>query len=150
MQSYCSARTPAPAKQQHSKGKRGGRNQQSWTLSVILYGPQELEGAIGQFLSQQKMYLQDPLHCDRSVPYRNPHIIPPENGEVLMTDSIDSHSANLEIERLEAGPDLLSQLMSDAVPLPETQPSDIVKTALFWFVFPSLYFHVRTKATLLT
>ncbi|KAH6710614.1 SNF2 family N-terminal domain-containing protein [Leptodontidium sp. MPI-SDFR-AT-0119] len=145
IQPYCSVRTPAPARQQHLKGKRGGRFQQSWTLNVIIYGPQELEGAIGQFLSQQKMYLQDPLHCDRSVPYRNPHIIPPENGEVLMTDSIDSHSANLEIERLEAGPDLLSQLMSDAVPLPETQPSDIVKTALFCHQKQALTFMLRRE-----
>ncbi|KAG4433796.1 hypothetical protein IFR05_010710 [Cadophora sp. M221] len=144
-QSYCSARTPASARQQHSRGKRGGRLEQSWILNVILYGPQVLEEAIGQFLSQQKIYLQDPLHCDRSVPYRNPHIIPPENGEVLMTDTLDSHPANLEIERLEAGPDLLSQLMSDAVPLPETQPSDIVKTDLFCHQKQALTFMLRRE-----
>ncbi|PVH71620.1 hypothetical protein DL98DRAFT_471471 [Cadophora sp. DSE1049] len=145
LQSYCSARTSMPAREQLCKGKRRIRPQQSWTLSVILYGPPELEDAIGRFLSGQKIYLQDPIHCDRSVPYRNPHIIRSETGEVLMTNPFDTHAANLEIERLEAGPDLLSQLMTDAVPLPETEPSDIVRTKLFSHQKQALTFMLRRE-----
>jgi hypothetical protein len=48
-----------------------------------------------------------------------------------MTDSFDSARGDIEIERLEAGPDLLAQLMEDDIPLAETEAPDIVKTALF-------------------
>ena len=77
------------------------------------------------------MYLQDPLGCERSVSYRNPHIIQPDSGEIMMSDSFDSPLEDQEIERLEAGPDLLAQLMEDDIPLPETEAPEIVKTALF-------------------
>lgn len=86
---------------------------------------------MGEYLSKHKMYLQDPHGCERYVPYRNPHIIQPISGETVMTDSFDSVIGSLEIERLEAGPDLLAQLMEDDIPLPETEAPDIVKTALF-------------------
>jgi len=56
-----------------------------------------------------------------------------------MADSFGSDSGNLEIERLEAGPDLLAELMKDEIPLPETEAPAIVKTALFPYVSPSPY-----------
>jgi hypothetical protein len=48
-----------------------------------------------------------------------------------MTDSFNSQIEDQEIERLEAGPDLLAQLMEDDITLPETEAPDLVKTALF-------------------
>ena len=48
-----------------------------------------------------------------------------------MTSSFNSTLGNLEIERLEVGPDLLVQLMEDDIPLPETEAPGIVKTDLF-------------------
>jgi len=139
MQCYCHTRTAIPAASKpRLYGKRGGTLQRIWGLDIILYGPSELEEAMGQFLSQHRMYLQDPLHCDRNVPYRNPHIVPPEDGSILMTGSLNGPLGNLEIERLDAGPDLLAQLISDEVPLSETEGPDIVKTPLFKFVSPTV------------
>lgn len=77
------------------------------------------------------MYLQDPLGCNRSVQYRNPHIFPSESDEIVMTDSFDSSPENPEIERFDTGLDLLAQLMEDSNLLLETEPSDAVKTKLF-------------------
>jgi hypothetical protein len=77
------------------------------------------------------MYLQDPLGCERSVPYRNPHIIQPDSDEIVMADLFDSTFENIEVERLEAGPDLLAQLMEDDIQLPETEAPDVIKTTLF-------------------
>jgi SWI/SNF-related matrix-associated actin-dependent regulator of chromatin subfamily A3 len=77
------------------------------------------------------MYLQDPLGCERRVPYRNPHAITPDLGDTIMTDIFDSPLRDLEIERLEAGPDLLAQLMEGHVILPETEPPQSVTTPLF-------------------
>jgi hypothetical protein len=48
-----------------------------------------------------------------------------------MTDSFDSALVNLEVERLEAGPDLLAQLMEGDIPLPETEAPAIVTASLF-------------------
>jgi hypothetical protein len=114
--------------------RRRGKELQSWYLNGILYGPFGLEEAIGEFLSKNQMYLQDPLGCEWRVPYRNPHIMPPETGETLMTDPLKSLDTNLEIERLDVGPDLLAKLMEDEAPLAETEAPDIVTTKLYRFV----------------
>lgn len=120
-----------PERSARQNGRRSGKPSQSWVLNIIIFGREGLEEMVGEYLSMHKMYLQDPLGCERCVPYRNPHIIQPESCETLMTDSFDSAGGDIEIERLEAGPDLLAQLMEDDIPLPETEAPDIVKTALF-------------------
>lgn len=86
---------------------------------------------IGELLSKYQMYLQDPVGCERSVLYRNPHLLSPESEEYVIADAFDSLLGNLEIEKLEAGPDLLAQLMEEELPLLETEAPAIVKTPLF-------------------
>ena len=115
----------------HQNGRRREKSSQSWFLNIIIFGTEDLEEKVGEYLSKRKMYLQDPIGCERCVSYRNPHVIPPDSGETVMTDSFDSALGNLEISRLKAGPDLLAQLMEDEIPLPETEAPDIVKTTLF-------------------
>jgi SWI/SNF-related matrix-associated actin-dependent regulator of chromatin subfamily A3 len=114
-----------------SKGRQRGRTSQTWFLNAILYGPVALEETIGDFLSKRQMYLQDPLGCDRDVPYRNPHILPQETEDIIMTSSLEKMPGNVEIERLEVGPDLLAQLMEDEDPLDETDAPAGVTTLLF-------------------
>ncbi|KAF2458817.1 SNF2 family N-terminal domain-containing protein [Lineolata rhizophorae] len=43
------------------------------TLFVIIYGPMEIFDDVGEYCRQHDAYLQDPIGCDRDVPYRNPH-----------------------------------------------------------------------------
>jgi SWI/SNF-related matrix-associated actin-dependent regulator of chromatin subfamily A3 len=135
MQLYCHSKTALPSGEL-SKGRRQGKASKSWFLNAILFGTLGLENIVGDFLSGYRMYLQDPLCCERSVQYRNPHIIPPELDEVIMTDSFNCLPGNLEIERLEVGPDLLAQLIEDELLLAETEAPSIVKTALFRSVNP--------------
>lgn len=104
-----------------------------WLLDMILFGPSDLEYVIGSYLTGLQMYLQDPFGCKRHVVYRNPHIIPPESGDVVMADSFDT-TATLAIETLEAVPDLLAQLLQDEIPLAETEPPSSVKTPLFRYL----------------
>jgi SWI/SNF-related matrix-associated actin-dependent regulator of chromatin subfamily A3 len=115
----------------HHNDRRRGKPLQSWFLNIILFGRVDLEENLREYLSNHKMYLQDPRGCKHCVLYRNPHIIQPEPDEIVMTSSFDSTLGNLEIERLEAGPNLLAQLMENDNPLPETEPPDIVTTKLF-------------------
>ncbi|CZR69489.1 related to global transactivator [Phialocephala subalpina] len=126
-------------------GRRRGKPSQSWLLNILLFGPSGLEENIGAYLSRYKMYLQDPIGCERNVPYRNPHIIPSDSGEVMMTNFFDSTPGDLEIERLQVGPDLLAQLMEDDVPLPETEAPEIVKTPLFRHQKQALTFMMRRE-----
>lgn len=121
----------SPERSTQQNGRRGGKPSQSWVLNIIIFGREGLEEKVGEYLSMHKMYLQDPLGCERCVPYRNPHIVQPDSGEIVMTSSFDSPLEDQEIERLEAGPDLLAQLMEDEISLPETDAPVIVKTDLF-------------------
>ncbi|KAH7308821.1 SNF2 family N-terminal domain-containing protein [Rhexocercosporidium sp. MPI-PUGE-AT-0058] len=127
-QLYCQARDGV---KDQTKSRRGQKNASLWSLNVILYGPPALEEGIGHFLSQYRTYLQDPIGCERRVPYRNPHIIPPETEDVMMTDSLECPLGNLGVERLEVGPDLLAELMNDKENLEETEASESVTTSLF-------------------
>jgi hypothetical protein len=128
-QSYCYSRIPSDEKKTTRSRQRVAP---SWFLNIILYGPIVLEDSIGQFFSQQHIYLQDPLGCDRRVVYRNPHILQPEDGHSITTDGIETTFGDLEIEKLEEGPNLLAKLLEDEAPLLETEPpSSIVKTSLF-------------------
>ena len=129
-QLYCHSRVEGSSGVRHN-GRRRGKPLKSWFLNIILFGRVDLEEKLGEYLSNHKMYLQDPRGCEHCVPYRNPHIIQPDSGETVLTSSFDSTLGNLEIERLEVGPDLLAQLMEDDIPLPETEPPDIVQTKLF-------------------
>jgi SWI/SNF-related matrix-associated actin-dependent regulator of chromatin subfamily A3 len=141
MQLYCHSE-PALLSREGSKGRRQGKTSQPWFLNAILFGTLAMEKTVGDYLSGYRMYLQDPLCCERSVQYRNPHIIPPEPGEVIMTDSFNCLPGNLEVERLEVGPDLLAQLMEDELLLTETEAPSIVKTALFRSVNPVTVFQI--------
>ncbi|KAH8590621.1 SNF2 family N-terminal domain-containing protein [Bisporella sp. PMI_857] len=135
----------SPGSSTNRNSRRRGKPLLSWFLNIIIYGTEDLEEKVGEYLSKHKMYLQDPLGCERCIPYRNPHIIPPESGETVMTDSFDSALGDLEIERLEVGPDLLAQLVGDEIPLPEMEAPDIVQTALFRHQKQALSFMVRRE-----
>jgi SWI/SNF-related matrix-associated actin-dependent regulator of chromatin subfamily A3 len=131
-QLYCHSKLEFPPQGAfRQNGRRRGKPSKLWLLNIIIFGREELGEGLGEYLSKHKMYLQDPLGCERSVPYRNPHIIQPDSDEIVMADLFDSTFENIEVERLEAGPDLLAQLMEDDIQLPETEAPDVIKTTLF-------------------
>jgi hypothetical protein len=134
-QLYCHSKVAFPPSGNATQnGRHRGKPSQRWILNAIIFGTNHLVEAVGEYLSKKHMYLQDPLGCERPVLYRNPHVIPPVSEEDLMADSFDCPLGNLEIERLEAGPNLLAQLMEDEIPLRETEAPAIVETPLFWYV----------------
>ena len=66
---------------ERSRGKsRMSVSPLSLQLFAILYGPSTLFEAVGAFAAKCHLYLQHPWHCDRDVPYRNPHCLSPESG----------------------------------------------------------------------
>lgn len=132
LQLYCHSKVESHTDGSHRQNsRRRVKPSQSWYLNILIFGTPILEETIGDYLTIRQMYLQDPIGCQRSVPYRNPHIVQPDDGEIVMTDSFNSAPGDLEIERIETGPGLLAQLLVDDIPLVETEAPDIVKTPLF-------------------
>jgi SWI/SNF-related matrix-associated actin-dependent regulator of chromatin subfamily A3 len=97
------------------KGKKIGQNDVQYLVNAILYGPKEFCKGVGNYLEKCKMFLQDPLQCDRDVPYHNPHLLS-RTQEVVMTSSFfedTTQPPTLEVVTLEAPKDLFSQLSDD-------------------------------------
>jgi hypothetical protein len=55
-------------------------------LLVNVYGRSDLAEDFGSFFEKVGIFLQDPVACQRDVPYMNPHLL--ANNEIVMTSSI--------------------------------------------------------------
>jgi len=131
MQMYCCSSLELPCQSSTDAIKKQmGKKSRLWSLNVIIYGTVALEDILSRYLSQNRIYLQDPVDCERNVVYRNPHMIS-KGGGIMMTDSFKTPPATVEIERLSGGPDLLAQLMAEQTPLPEMEAPPTVTTTLF-------------------
>ena len=105
---------------------------------VILYGPMDLFEGIGEYLQKCAVYLQDPLHCDRNVLYRNPHRLSEPDGEVRMTQQGSKQQA-INIETIQEQQDPFAELETTE-PQPETEGPSALATALYRY-FPVCTWH---------
>jgi hypothetical protein len=75
---------------------------------------------IGKFFELVDIYLQDPVFCNRDVPYRNPHVLAEEDG-IITTSSL---SSTQQLEYFITPGDIFDQLLiSDRLPEAETPQS---------------------------
>jgi SWI/SNF-related matrix-associated actin-dependent regulator of chromatin subfamily A3 len=131
MQLYCHSSLEFPHQSSsHALKSRTRRVCPTWSLNVILYGAAAVGNVISQYLSKNRIYLQDPVDCERDVLYRNPHIIL-KGGEVVVTSSFKTPLTRIEIERFNVRPDLLAELMAEQTPLLEMEPPPSLTTKLF-------------------
>lgn len=89
-----------------------------------------MSDTIGDFISQCDMYLQDPLHCERNVPYQNPHILFPLKEELVLTASLVATPISVSIEPIVVRPDLFDLLKSERL-YPEAEQPEDLKTSLY-------------------
>lgn len=54
-------------------------------LFIILYGLPTAFDNVGKFTATCNLYLQHPKHCNRNVPYKNPHCLTPRQNETIYT-----------------------------------------------------------------
>ncbi|EXJ71754.1 uncharacterized protein A1O5_05564 [Cladophialophora psammophila CBS 110553] len=124
--------TKRRANTKDAKGK-SGQNDLQYLLNAIIYGPRELGQGIGDFLVKCKMFLQDPLGCDRDVPYLNPHLLS-RTEEVVMISSLKvgtgKSSEAQEVVAVDAPKDLFSRICDDGY-LQLTDPPLLVHTRLY-------------------
>ena len=73
-------------------------------IFVILYGTMDSFEYIGDFFQKCTIYLQDPWHCTRNVPYRNPHRLSGLDDEVGFTIGTERGSVNVENIRQQRDP----------------------------------------------
>lgn len=85
------SREPEKRTRRFGEKSKQSNSQPPLELSAILYGPNSLFEAVGTFAAKCHMYLQNPYHCDRNVPYRNPHCLSREDGRIIFT--FDLHAA---------------------------------------------------------
>ncbi|KAK5558978.1 hypothetical protein LTR46_003167 [Exophiala xenobiotica] len=125
--------TKQRAKIKLAKGFRSGQNDLQYNMNAIIYGPREFSEGVGDFLAKSKMFLQDPLECDRDVPYLNPHLLS-HTVEVVMTSSLrpatHESSTSQGVVAVDARKDLFSQICDDAH-LALTDPPDLLHTKLY-------------------
>lgn len=116
-----------------AKGTRNGQNDLQYLLNAIIYGPRNFAQGVGDYLAKCKMYLQDPLRCDRDVPYLNPHLLT-RTDDVVMTSSLkaepDVSSMTQGVVTMEASKDLFSQNCDDSH-LQLTDPPHQLQTGLY-------------------
>lgn len=59
-------------------------------VNVVLYGPPDAFESIGIFATRCNIYLQHPRHCNRNVPYHNPHCLSLQDRESLFTYGLET------------------------------------------------------------
>lgn len=115
--------------------KRGGKQlaesqNNTFALSVILYGTMDKFDDIGDFFSQCSEYLQSPLRCDRNVPYRNPQSLCGREENPPMMNQFQARLSSSEIETLAQTADPSAELETKKV-YHESEPPAAVRTPLY-------------------
>jgi hypothetical protein len=69
-------------------------------LEILVFGRRSSLGQVGSLLSQLSLFLQEPMNCQLSVPYRNPHVFSwddeeddDENSSYLLEPSSESQTS---------------------------------------------------------
>lgn len=116
-------------------------NTEHINLNLVLYGPSQLFEPVGVFANKCGIYLQHPRHCDRDVPYRNPHCLSPENETGLSTS--DLHL------QLDVAYSSWSEATANPIDLflDAGQQEDLAESAIPDAVLTSLYKHQRQALT---
>ena len=98
-------------------------------LWVTLYGEKDLATGLGEVLQHLDIYLQDPIHAERDVPYWNPHSF--HNDIDLRTSDLKQDLwVEQKAERLSISvSDILAEFVSEDS-LPKTEGSPLLLTSL--------------------
>jgi SWI/SNF-related matrix-associated actin-dependent regulator of chromatin subfamily A3 len=128
LQIYC--RTINRRAAQGKKGSRKTREKEcQYVMNTIIYGPENLHNNVGDYLAACRIYLQDPIDCDRNVQYSNPQFLCRAGGRV-MTYEFASLNAAPRVEKIISQDDIFSQLSCDDY-LSLTEAPDPINTTLY-------------------
>ena len=117
-------------------GKKGSpktrENGWQYLMNTIIYGPKGLRDNVGDYLLECRIYLQDPVDCDRNVLYSNPQCLC-RTGDRIMTYELASLNAAPDVEKAISQDDIFSELSCDDH-LSLTEAPDAIDTTLYRYV----------------
>ncbi|KAK1971833.1 hypothetical protein LY78DRAFT_625065 [Colletotrichum sublineola] len=133
---------------------RGPNLMTKCSLEIILYGQGNHSDDISLFIDQcnelledqLKLYLQDPVGCDRNVRYCNPQRLPPLDSTIYpyTQDLEQKHQSFVKSEDLEPPPELL-ELLDSQEDLPEALQPPAIATPLKRHQKQALTFMLRRE-----
>jgi hypothetical protein len=91
-------------------------------LAINIYGPKRLSDDVGYFMSQCGYYLEDPIGCDRNVPYINPQCLfsfyeqPPMTFDLSPAPQQSIHESTRSPRDILAGFETTDQLLEATTP----------------------------------
>lgn len=97
-------------------------------LSIIIYGPRNFLASVGDFMTRCGRYLEDPVGCDRNVPYLNPQCLFSMHEHPPMTFDL-SHAFDVEAGDTTHYSDILAGFETTDI-LFETPTPDLLRTSL--------------------
>jgi hypothetical protein len=98
-------------------------------LGIIVYGPKHRLDDVGFFFTQCECYLQDPIGCDRNVPYLNPQCLFSLYERPSMTFELSQHQQHSFQDYTKASFDILADFETRD-PLKETPTPTALRTPL--------------------
>ncbi len=101
-----------------------------WELFTIIYGRPGLFDPIGEYLTECRLYLQDPFHCDRNVELRNAHRCSRNDGKVIYTSSAYDEEDQVDVQACSENPLDFLESIGDVEALSEMSPPPTIRTTL--------------------
>ncbi|KAH8706219.1 SNF2 family N-terminal domain-containing protein [Ilyonectria robusta] len=154
LQINCTVLINPPKLMRNSKLLRVSGLTSQCSLDIILYGPIELSKHICTFIEECneyledhcKLYLQDPLGCDRNVRYYNPHRLPPLDPKCIQFtfDLAHKQQSLIELEDIGPRPELL-EILNSQEDLPEALQPPAIATPLERHQKQALTFMLRRE-----
>jgi SWI/SNF-related matrix-associated actin-dependent regulator of chromatin subfamily A3 len=118
-------------------GKRSqGSSRRPCPVSVIIYGPVEMFDDIGVFFQECGLYLQDPIACDRNVPYCNPHRLSVPDDQIQLTFDLMQSRSDSSMRQLHKSDSLDGLIIPRE--LPELETPHLLRTQLLPYFLPVL------------
>ena len=104
--------------------------------SLIVYGPMNAHESVGNFFQECELYLQDPIGCDKNVPYCNPHRFGFASDPLCMTFDLRSSQMHAKVTTISSH-DMFDTIFS-SVHLSECDTPSMLRTSLLPYVSPPL------------
>ena len=102
------------------------------SASIIIYGPMDAHESVGSFFQECELYLQDPIGCDRNVPYRNPHRLAFASDPTRMTFDLCPTQMHMNVTTISSHSILDTMLSSEY--LAEYDTPSLLRTSLLPYV----------------
>jgi SNF2 family DNA or RNA helicase len=121
---------PSPASALHPSAETltSKRIRPSETVSVIIYGPEDLAEVVGRWLGKMNLYLQTPRACSQDVRYRNPQSFAFYDNQIILTSQLPSAASGSEHIDEQAPTDPFAALYNESVLEEAPQPHAIASS----------------------